>query len=1125
MVTLPISDSIMDYSFENDIQKRFFKIPQFRLCLQEYLFKRLSFQTEISLYSSRKKSWHDTEQTMYRIQLVGKYENKPDTKEVLHNTTKKFLQNIHSKVYNHNTIGLKWFISYTMSKEKMKFLHELVNKKINDIITIFELDRDKLHMHYFPKQTSNTTDTDPLMNFIENEILQEIIPLPLPHERSLQLDNELKQITSQEMKNDEILITRNGISRHANQKDIVLFGYDRKVIEIQKQILTVIEKYILITYKLNSIGQFQINTLDEAHWSALEDIETQHKDCGVDIRLTLNEFSAPRHLKDEIESSIEKLLSQPATTIEFSSIPLLTDIAEKEEQHVRAIAQRCYCSVKTELLCNYQSYPLPKASISNKQISKAILEQSELFCSSPDVYKKRIIADGSIELRTGDIALQKVDTIIISTTFNGLREGVIDRLGEIDYEKTHSDVDGTMYTETNGGKLNCKRVLFTNWLPNSLINNDNALRLSIKIFISKSFEYTIQDNDTLSIAFAVPDSCNNENILADEMIHEAKRQLKTRKLPLKVSFVCLPEQKTLYEQFSNIFQTKNDVGIYVDWLNTIIKVTLIGYTIEDAQKCEKTISSYLSRCISSVKITKSNDIFQSWDQHAINSFYKYCKDRCILPKIAETKNEIELMGPPTSILEIKKKLLILSELMAEKLRATTTMGRPSSAMSHSTARSENITNVRMGRLYNVVVSYSRNDLRKCQRLINRLTEEGFSIGTHSKVADEQHDLCSEMDKSDCIILCISGNYYENPSCIAEAKYAFQTDKKVFLVKIQNNPILGWNSDPFDGKLFFNSFGSDLYFDLEYGRLLIELLRFTKPGFTSVLQRRSSRAQIDPSILQQSLSIENSSKTKHREATNSSIKSLSTIISNTKEERKSNDHLKNIVPKRELSFLEECWLRKLIDNQKPNLTLFGFDRREYNNDGDDGDNKRNSAELLANSYKISDNYVNSILYTSPFCGHSSKPSPFSVGRGWSSVHDTPMLEWHVNKMPIDEDQTYGKPTEKLEVLNGLSQVFPTTEHSIDDFIPRRRPSRYFYSISYNGGDGDYRDAKQMKERLELENPEKMQHIRVKLADYFMNTYKKYTREELDFYLTFAQRMKDNTVKFEAFCLTITATTNK
>ncbi|CAF4130868.1 unnamed protein product [Rotaria magnacalcarata] len=91
----------------------------------------------------------------------------------------------------------------------------------------------------------------------------------------------------------------------------------------------------------------------------------------------------------------------------------------------------------------------------------------------------------------------------------------------------------------------------------------------------------------------------------------------------------------------------------------------------------------------------------------------------------------------------------------------------------------------MGRLYNIVVTYSRNDMKNCQRLINRLTEEYFS-SEHIR----------------------SGNYYENPSCISEAK-----------------------------KLFVNSLGSDLYFDLEYGRLLIEL-----PGFAALLQRRSSRVQ-------------------------------------------------------------------------------------------------------------------------------------------------------------------------------------------------------------------------------------------------------------------------------------------
>ncbi|CAF3960221.1 unnamed protein product, partial [Rotaria sp. Silwood1] len=224
------------------------------------------------------------------------------------------------------------------------------------------------------------------------------------------------------------------------------------------------------------------------------------------------------------------------------------------------------------------------------------------------------VANGSIELRTGDIALQRVDVIIVPATFNGLKEGVVERLGEIEYEKTHVDVDGTMYTETNGGKLCCKRTLFSNWLPSLLINHDNALRFSIKTFVSKSLEYIIQGNEALSIAFAVPDSCANESILADEMIKEAKHQLETRKLQLKISFVCLPEQQTLYEHFSHAFPDLNGVHLFFDWPTA-------------------------------TKITRPNDVFHSWDQHTINLFYKYCKDRCVLPKLMDTKNELELMGP------------------------------------------------------------------------------------------------------------------------------------------------------------------------------------------------------------------------------------------------------------------------------------------------------------------------------------------------------------------------------------------------------------------------------------------------------------------------------------------------
>jgi hypothetical protein len=179
----------------------------------------------------------------------------------------------------------------------------------------------------------------------------------------------------------------------------------------------------------------------------------------------------------------------------------------------------------------------------------------------------------------------------------------------------------------------------------------------------------------------------------------------------------------------------------------------------------------------------------------------------VLAKLDETCNEIEFIGPANGIQEMKKKFTILSELV----KSTSIIERPSSA------RSENL---KMAKLYNIVVSYNRKDIRRCQRLINRLTEEGFSVGTDSTITE----LKSAMEKCDCIILCISENYYQSFSCIEEAKYAFQMDKKVFLVKIQNHSLFGWDDDLFDKKLFFQSFGSENYFDLEYGRLLIELVR-------------------------------------------------------------------------------------------------------------------------------------------------------------------------------------------------------------------------------------------------------------------------------------------------------------
>ncbi|CAF4269839.1 unnamed protein product, partial [Rotaria magnacalcarata] len=56
-----------------------------------------------------------------------------------------------------------------------------------------------------------------------------------------------------------------------------------------------------------------------------------------------------------------------------------------------------------------------------------MIDLSDSLISSSDVFNTIVFTNGSIEIRTGDISLQEVDTIVISATFNGLKEGVIER--------------------------------------------------------------------------------------------------------------------------------------------------------------------------------------------------------------------------------------------------------------------------------------------------------------------------------------------------------------------------------------------------------------------------------------------------------------------------------------------------------------------------------------------------------------------------------------------------------------------------------------------------------------------------------------------------------------------------
>jgi hypothetical protein len=234
---------------------------------------------------------------------------------------------------------------------------------------------------------------------------------------------------------------------------------------------------------------------------------------------------------------------------------------------------------------------------------------------------------------------------------------------------------------------------------------------------------------------------------------------------------------------------------------------------EISNKCKEKINNHLNRCIQSSKVTDSDGILNNWDQYTINAFYKFCKDKYVLPQINKTGNELKLSGPVNNIHDVKLKWYLLRELVREKTSNMLRIGRRSSTqLSKKTC--------------NIMISYSERDAQPCQRLINRLVEEEFTIWAEPVRDAQLRDVTSQISKADCIILCVSENSYESRSCEKEARYAFESGKPILLVKVQNDPLIGWQREIFEGKLFMQLFGSENHFDLEFTHLLLQIVSST-----------------------------------------------------------------------------------------------------------------------------------------------------------------------------------------------------------------------------------------------------------------------------------------------------------
>ncbi|CAF3903383.1 unnamed protein product [Rotaria magnacalcarata] len=653
----------------------------------------------------------------------------------------------------------------------------------NDLFTVCKWS-DKygnvLEIYFFnDKKFNGFENTFGLDQVIQNNILRIVLVLKLKYNKKLRVgtsknvkedtgDNGLlkyqnqqatrfqeeliKTINDYDQENEMLSVIHHHIVNKMGNKNIQhiqIFGNITLVHDVVKRIQDVKNRYCLTKYPLSEMNSAQINYLLNVCRPELKAIEKKFKNDHVHFNIRQNAFYAPPYLKDDIESDISTLLSH-MTTSTFKTTDFYYDNAKRASLLFRTIAQNNHCYCNFDIETKLETCTIPKAIANTSTvypIPKLIIQQSDLLASWPTVYQHVTLKTGSIEVLIGDIATQKVDTIVIPCVSYGLKESLIERAGKIVPQPAEKNVKNSIpfITETTAGRLCCKKILFVNWSLSRMpmTTTDSALRESIRNFISNVIQYIIMrskhsiDSGAHSIAFAVPDSCTNEKLLAEEMVFETQRQIQsTTSILLNVSFILSPDKKTLHKELSSVIATMTTInnnnsnyyyyGMFFYPVSTIT-ITITSSNTENLSKCQKKMYDYMKRCMSEQVLNG----FRNWNQYFINAYYKYCIDRCILPQMNDDQ-QIVLKGPIISVQEAKQKYQLTAAIMQEKIHMQQCLLETPQSISTVECPATNIMpTAETSPCYNVMLSFCPEDSILCHQLANRLVDEGFSLSLSS----------------------------------------------------------------------------------------------------------------------------------------------------------------------------------------------------------------------------------------------------------------------------------------------------------------------------------------------------------------------------------------------------------
>ncbi|CAF4976450.1 unnamed protein product, partial [Rotaria sp. Silwood1] len=395
-----------------------------------------------------------------------------------------------------------------------------------------------------------------------------------------------------------------------------------------------------------------IEFLLDLHQKELKRLEEQHEGLRIFDGIRNGYFSGPRKTHSTIKDELHRMtanIRQKQLTIEDIRFSFAA-ITEPNQLVQIGIAHSCL--VQIQLKSSDVSYPVPISCLSK--------DSAEL-----------IPAAMSIDIRVGDLATQSVDMVVVCSTSQNLLNDILQKAGTEVTNQVHAALNSGTIThngyETVGGQLLCRRLFFLPWTTQKLDNV--TLRQTIQTFFTTAIQHAVNTKKT-SLAFPAL-GCGelnyDPNIIAEIILDETQRYASYN---LKILIVLLPNKNENYRAFcvklAELRQKKSTKNLkHFSYPHTTVKIMLTALE-ENMNKCCKTIQDYVNGCI----LTVDCDEFplHTWNQATIDSFYRYCAERQVLPEFNSFDDKFKLSGPKEQVKAAQTEFYRLKSIKAEEER-------------------------------------------------------------------------------------------------------------------------------------------------------------------------------------------------------------------------------------------------------------------------------------------------------------------------------------------------------------------------------------------------------------------------------------------------------------------------